>query len=283
MAVGPTPGKEQLGLLVREIMRRNGSEDVVALAKAARVSRDTIYNLLSGNNKPRWNNFLAILTAIDASSDEVHSLSNLYEIADDERVAIKYASELSPQYLRYRRWESEAKLEQTIDTFYIPGPYQTAEYAEAAAESSPGLIVRPSWKEIAAADRNERQELLYLDEPLHVASLIDESAVRRIVGSPAVMKEQLARLLDRASMPNVDWRIMPFRAGPYGVHGGAVTLLTPRNVSMPVEGWIDSGDGLTLLKPERVQAYSAVWDAAFKLALSAEESAEVVREIRRKL
>lgn len=207
----------------------------------------------------------------------------MWEVADDERVPVEYASELSPPYLRFRRWESEASEEKTVDTFYVPGIFQTADYAEAAAASSPGLIVRQSWKDIAAAERRERQELLHLDEPLRVESLIDEAAVRRVVGGPAAMKDQLARLLEVGSLPNVCIRILPLSRGAYGIHGGAVALLKPRDVMRPVEGWIDSGEGLTVLKPERVQAYSAVWDAAIKLALSTEESAEMIREIRRNL
>lgn len=280
MAVGPTRGKERLGILVRSYMDREklSVEDV---RKKARVSRDTVYNLTSGGNRPRWPNFMAILTAIGVTADELAVLVALWEVADEEKIRVEFVDDLGPTYLRFRRWETDAVEERTIDTYYMPGIFQTSAYAEALAASAPHLIRRKSWKDIAAAERRERSSLLHTDEPLTVHSLIDESVLLRAVGGRDVLMEQLARLLEFGALPNVNIRILPLSGGGHGVHGGGgVTLLRFRETDSKIEGWVDTSEGLSALREDRVQAYSDVWDAAVKRALSVQESADLIRKVR---
>jgi hypothetical protein len=56
-----------------------------------------------------------------------------------------------------------------------------------------------------------RQERLTRKPPLQLSVVIDEAVLLRRVGGNAVMRAQLRRLLDDASRPNVDLRILPLK------------------------------------------------------------------------
>lgn len=281
MAIGPTRGKERLGALVRGYMTRSGKkvDDVV---KAARTSRDTVYNLLSGENRPRYGNFLAILGILGVSDEERANAVALWEVADDEKVRIEFAADLPPRYLKFRRWESEAIEELTLDPSILPGILQTAGYAQACALGAQLLIKREGWRDIAASERKERQSLLYRDiEPLGLRALLDEAALHRLIGGRDVMDEQYRHLLELGALPDVEIRAIPYGAGAYGIHTGALTLLRFPEEDSTVAAYIDTILGLSAVDGgEQVQALCGVWDAAERLALSAADTAELIREVR---
>jgi hypothetical protein len=87
------------------------------------------------------------------------------------------------------RAEGDAHVLRIWQPLIIPGLLQTAEYARA-------LFLAAGADEASAEElvavRLERQSILDRAEPPHVITVLDESALRRLVGSPAIMCEQLA-------------------------------------------------------------------------------------------
>lgn len=59
----------------------------------------------------------------------------------------------------------------------------------------------------------KRQELLARPQPPELIILHDESALRRCVGSPAVMRRQLRHLAELADRPSITLEVIPFTAG----------------------------------------------------------------------
>jgi Domain of unknown function (DUF5753) len=68
--------------------------------------------------------------------------------------------------------------------------------------------------------RIARQDRLLFGSIPHFVAVLDESVLHRVVGSAAVMRAQLRRLLEMSQLPNVTIRIVPFDAGvvPAGVN-----------------------------------------------------------------
>jgi hypothetical protein len=105
-----------------------------------------------------------------------------------------------------------------------PGLLQTAGYAREVYrrglpnDSDGGIEER-------VAARMERQQILDRDDPPLLLAVIDEGALRRAVGSPALMREQLAHLLKTAERPKVMLQVVPpDRAAMHDGRGlGAVT------------------------------------------------------------
>jgi uncharacterized protein DUF5753/helix-turn-helix protein len=283
MAIGTTRRKRRLGKLVAGYMDRAGLkvDDVV---QAVGTSRPTMFKLLKGDHKPQRVLFIALLGVLTLDETERAELLALYETADVETVEIEHAADLPRNYLRFRRDEGEAEAALTLDPDVIPGLLQTSEYAEALALSARRLIADRSWSDKSRAERLQRSELITRESnPLKLRALIDVAALYRAVGGTDVMRRQCDHLLTMGALPNVEIQAVPFSAGAYCVTNGALVLLSfPLPDDEPMAAYIDAGlAGMFAVQdPEQVQALSAVWDDVAALALSAEQTAEVIREIR---
>jgi hypothetical protein len=66
-----------------------------------------------------------------------------------------------------------------------------------------------------AESRRERESLLDADPPLELWTILDEAALRRIIGSRAVMHAQVQALIQRAAQANVTVQVIPFEAGAH--------------------------------------------------------------------
>lgn len=127
------------------------------------------------------------------------------------------------------------------ESYQIPGLLQTEAYAQAIMS-----VGRPKISadeiERAVALRMTRQEILELHDGLPADqeqtprfwAIIDESALRRIVGSPEIMRVQLAHLAEMAQRPYITIQIIPDEKGPTSAYGRAFTILVSQNNSSVV-------------------------------------------------
>ncbi|GAA4618773.1 DUF5753 domain-containing protein [Saccharopolyspora hordei] len=76
--------------------------------------------------------------------------------------------------------------------------------------------------------RLERQDRLNAGGGLVLHTVIAEEARHRVVGSRAVMAEQLRQLVEIAQRPSVHIRVLPFDSGAHeGIHGPILVLRFP--------------------------------------------------------
>ena len=174
---------------------------------------------------------------VAVTARDVKDLLALYGVQDEEyREALMTLARLS----RERTWwtdyrdvmragkfvglEAEATLMRAWEPIVLPGLLQTEAYMRALMRTgrstdSPQSIDR------RVALRLKRQGRLYGDNPLELSAIIDESVVRRVIGGPDAMDDQLRRLIEAAQLPNVNIQILPFDAGEHPFLGGSAALL----------------------------------------------------------
>lgn len=100
------------------------------------------------------------------------------------------------------RCEGEAHTLRIWQPLIIPGLLQIAEYARA-------LFLATGVDEMKA------------DEPPHLITVLDESVLYKLIGSPAIMSEALTHLADMSERPNVSVEIVPTSTGENaGLSGG---------------------------------------------------------------
>jgi transcriptional regulator with XRE-family HTH domain len=121
--------------------------------------------------------------------------------------------------------ESEAVSRFSYDPMLIPGLLQTENYAQALLEAHfPPLDEETIEQRVAA--RLARQALLTRKSPPMVfVFVVEESAIRRVVGSPEAMIKQLRHLLRCSAMRNVELQIMPAGRGAHSGLNGPMVLL----------------------------------------------------------
>ncbi|MFK0058994.1 Scr1 family TA system antitoxin-like transcriptional regulator [Streptomyces werraensis] len=121
--------------------------------------------------------------------------------------------------------EAEAVSRFSYDPMLVPGLLQTEAYAQALLEAHfPPLDAETVEQRVAA--RMARQSLLNRrNPPLVFVFIVEESAIRRVIGNIAVMRQQLARLLECSAMRNVELQIMPTTRGAHSGLNGPMVLL----------------------------------------------------------
>ncbi|MEW2163370.1 helix-turn-helix transcriptional regulator [Streptomyces sp. NPDC007084] len=107
----------------------------------------------------------------------------------------------------------------------MPGLLQTESYARAVLSVGLTLSSEATLEERLAARMGRQERLDSADRP-DLWVILDEAVVRRPVGGPAVMREQLERLLVAAAEPNITVQVLPFEQGEHGAMGGSLTILT---------------------------------------------------------
>jgi uncharacterized protein DUF5753 len=125
----------------------------------------------------------------------------------------------------------------------------------------------------AAELRRARQVRLVGPDPVFFDVVINEGALRRIVGGREVMCGQLTRLLAASGLLNVALRVLPFAAGAHPGVDGSFTVLEFSDPSNPRIVYLDRMTNSEYLDGLReVAAYRHAHRRLQGVALSSDES-----------
>ncbi|MCZ7417766.1 MULTISPECIES: helix-turn-helix domain-containing protein [unclassified Streptomyces] len=176
----------------------------------------------------------------------------------------------------YMEKEARAVKMLTYAAHSVPGLLQTAAYARVSLrEGLPNLSEEELDRQVEA--RIARHLLLEGGDPPFLWAVLDQSALRRVVGEKATMHEQLNYLLEMAQRPNVTLQVLPFEAEQHPVTGGSLTLLSlPDGPDVAyLEGY---GCGELVEVPDRVTRYAHAYDLLQVHALPPAASERLIRD-----
>ncbi|MFB7274068.1 helix-turn-helix domain-containing protein [Streptomyces sp. NPDC056244] len=159
----------------------------------------------------------------------------------------------------------------------IPGLLQTKEYARAVFRSW-----RPNfWSEDLdrlVVNRLERFQVLEgLKRPV-VWTLLDEAALRRKVGGPQVMAEQLRKIAEMAEAGRLRLHVLTFEAGEHALAESMLYLMDFEDAA-PVAYVEGIYTGHLMDQPRLVSSCQAAYDLALGDALSHKDSLALVRAV----
>jgi transcriptional regulator with XRE-family HTH domain len=225
---------------------------------------------------------------------DVADLLSYYGLADDEeRTALLTLARdanrpgwwhgegdiLPPWFQPYVGLESAASIIRTYELQFVPGLLQTADYARAVILLAHGKA-QPSEVERRVGLRMARQQNLTRADPPQLWAVIDEGALRRLVGGVDVMRAQITALIDATKMPNVQLQVMPFDFGGHAAAGGSFSILRFPDQDLPDVVYVEQLiSALYLDKREDVEHYVAAME---RLAVEADppnETAETLGRI----
>ncbi len=182
----------------------------------------------------------------------------------------------------FRSWldvEHDATALRNWSPLLVWGILQTESYAEAIIQACPGIL--PEQVEERVAARMRRKRILCRPTPPTILCLIDESVLRRSVGGPKVMQEQLSYLLEVGQYPHVTVQVVPFGSQPAvaGLMGGFSLGLMG---SVPYAAYIEAlPQGHTTADRHMVGRISACYDAIRVDAHRRETSAQIIEDVMR--
>jgi Domain of unknown function (DUF5753)/Helix-turn-helix domain len=281
---GPTVPRRQLGRHLRAL--RNQARLTTKLAaQALEWSEPKLWRIETGQTALRSLDVEAMCRVYGATAEVTQGLMVLAR--ETKAVGWWHAhDDVIPDWLDlYLGLEEAASRLRQHDPELVPGLLQTAAYArEVIMTDQPDLDEAEVTRRTQA--RLARQALLVrVTAPLRAEVLLGEAALRRPVGGPQVMAEQLNRLADAALLPTVTIRVVPLRAGLHrGVLSGPFAILRfPVNgdgqESEPPVVYVPGFTGaLYLEKAAEIQRYHEVYTGIVAAALDEPASRAMIRQ-----
>lgn len=160
---------------------------------------------------------------------------------------------------------------------FVPGLLQTEEYARAVT-----LLAYSNPKEIGrrVSLRMARQARLSGAEPVTLGVVLDEAALSRPIGGRAVMREQLAHLIEMSQRPNVTIQVLPFKVGGHAAAGGPFSVLHFAESDLSDIVYLEQlSTAQYLEKPDMVGTYQAVMERLRLEAATPEDSRKRLQAI----
>ncbi|MFY1687712.1 Scr1 family TA system antitoxin-like transcriptional regulator [Plantactinospora sp. WMMB782] len=195
------------------------------------------------------------------------------------------AAELWPDPYRrrdmpwFRPWaeaEREAIALRSYQPLIVPGLLQTEGYARAMLRV--GGLLPPEQVEQLVASRLRRQEILTGDSPPQLVAVLDEVVLRRLLGDPAVMREQLEHLAAVAEKPHVQVRVIPAEVPWHtGLAGPFVLARLDNGTEL---AYLDNQlRGQILTDRSDIASLGQRWDSLTGEALPRRPSIDLIREV----
>ncbi|MBO1333831.1 helix-turn-helix transcriptional regulator [Streptomyces sp. VRA16 Mangrove soil] len=234
------------------------------------------------------------LGRVSFKARDVEDLLTLYGVTDGaEREALlslvkeanvagwwhSYSDVLPGWFQTYIGLEGAASLIRGYEAQFVHGLLQTEAYAHAVvAQGMKGAPAEDIERRVSL--RLARQKILVAERAPDVHIVLDESALHRMHGGPAVMRGQLEHLIEVAELPHLTLQIMPFSHGWHPGESGTFTLLTfPESDLSDVVFLEQLTSALYLDKREDVAQYEKAMVELQEQCPSPEESVALVRRI----
>ena len=225
------------------------------------------------------------------STNDLRVLLPYYGIKDQERVkqllalarAAKqnpwwqsYSDVASPELLELMNYESAASAISQFEPTFVPGILQTEEYASAVLQvfndERPGQRV-----ERLVKLRTERRGLLSRENAPRFSFVLDESVIRRVAGSHAVMTQQLQHLVNIGKLQkNITIQIVPFTAGLHRGMKGAFEIVQFEDTPDENVVFLEGSKDFINEDIEEVQEYLEIFGHITDAALEPEESLKLL-------
>ncbi|MDH6221063.1 helix-turn-helix domain-containing protein [Streptomyces pseudovenezuelae] len=272
----PTVRRRRLGAELRRLRLDSGLKST-AVAKRLMVSQPKISHLENGNRA--------------ISPRDVRDLCALYGVTDQQVIdtLMQMARESGqqgwwhvygdvPQSV-YIALETDAASLHTYEPMVIPALLQTPAYAHAVIEETiPQLTAEQAATRLKV--RLRRQHRIYNPaSPLRLWVVLDESVLRRVVGSPDIMREQLEHLNALGAEPHITVQIVPYTAGAHPGLTGQFSILKFADTPGAVVYLERFTSDLYLEKHSDVGHYSVLHDHLQAQALDTAGTRDFITEV----
>jgi hypothetical protein len=278
-AQGPTVPRMLVGIQLHRFREAAGITPDQA-AYEIRASRSKISRMENGLVRFKERDVTDLLTLYGITDENTRSaLVTLTRQANTAGWWSKYGDIMADWFQAYLGLETAASVIRTFELQFVHGLFQTEDYARAVTLL--GHTAAPA-EEIdrRVSLRLKRQDLLNGPTPPQVWSVLDEGALRRPVGGPAVMRAQLERLVEMSKLRHVTIQVVPFSRGGHAAAGGSFTVLRFGEPEVPDVVYIEQlTSALYLDKHEDVEHYLEVMNHLSTEALTPTQSAKFITEI----
>lgn len=264
--------------------------------EAAGLSREGVNSALEWSSMKCYRIETARVTV---SPGDILQLARLYHLEDAEAEALValarqakrpgwwngMSQSLPAGFSVHLELESAAYAIRTYEAQFVPGLWQTEDYARAVL-SAHSVSSTPEQIERQVTIRMRRQQVLDRTSPPppEIWAVLDEAVIRRVVGGRDVMRRQLGRLREIPEDTRVTLQVLPFSAGAHMAAYGSFSLFDPSDPAFPVTASTDRPAG-TLIEddPSDIRQYTLIFNHLRATSLNPAESRSLIDEAMRLL
>ncbi|MFE6747192.1 helix-turn-helix transcriptional regulator [Kitasatospora purpeofusca] len=281
-------------MAVSTVRRRRLGGELRKLREQRKLTAEVVAEA-TGMSQPKLTRIETAHTA--AKIEDVNKLLDFYGCDDQDfragLIAITKDGSKRGWWLSYRDvinatandlilLETDASTYKTYEPAFIPGLFQTPEYARIVIER---LRVRSGGTvDDLVQVRMARQHILTRPNPVQVWAVIHEAALCANSNRPDIMAPQLDRLLTLSRLANVNIQVMPTSAAIHPGMSGAMALMGfPQRQDLDVvlvEGLISS---LWVEEPADVELYRGKFQEITAEALPVDSSLDFITAQRDKI
>jgi transcriptional regulator with XRE-family HTH domain len=282
-AAGPLAPRRAIAAALRQL-RKDAGENLSDVAEALLISRSKLSRLENGEGKPMLRDIRDLVRhyGIDGSAQADRLLAWARQ-AQQPGWWSGYDDEVLAGLDVQLGYEADAAIERTYALPFVPELLQTADYAAAILRDLEHRPERHIGQLLQLRER--RQQVLQRRDglpPLRLIVVMSEMALRQVVGSAQIMREQLDVLAGRPIAPGVHLHVLPFTARPafsmtarYFYFGYDAVNGARRDVV-----YVDTHGGLlTIEDPEQVARYRAAHSALVAASLTESQTRDFVAPV----
>ena len=212
-APGPVVTRRRLGGELKRL--RLGSGLLLdEVAKKLECSPSKISRLENGKGIPRWRDVRDLLDVYAVpEGDQREQLLDWSRTGRQKMWWQAYADVLPNGLDTYVELEWDAASIRAYEPQIVHGLLQTDEYARGVLRAAFSGSRSNADIERMVDVRRERRKALDVEHGLTFCCVLDESTLHRVVGSVAILRDQLVWLIEMSEQPHLELRIFPFSAG----------------------------------------------------------------------
>ncbi|WP_406058592.1 helix-turn-helix domain-containing protein [Streptomyces sp. NBC_01077] len=276
-----TTRRRQLGSTMRKLRARSG----MTLEEAGRrvgVSKATVSRYETQSGPVKWPIVDALCREYAASDAERTAVVALAKDAKQQGWWSTFADSIPESMNLLLTLEDEAVREDHFCCVYIPGLLQTRDYSTALQQANELRLDQGEVDRLVDI-RMKRQEILRRPKPPHLWAILDESVLRRVVGSPGVMRAQLDRLLEANEATQITLQVLPFSKGAHAAALGSFVILGAAEPALDVV-YVDLHTGSLFMETDdELDRYRLAFEYLRAQALDMEASSSLIHRIRKEL
>lgn len=281
MSVRTTTRRRQLGAMMRKLRARRGMtlEEAGGLVG---VSKATVSRYETQAGPVKWVIVDALCREYGATEAERRAVVALAKDAKQQGWWSSFADSIPESMNLLLTLEDEAVRESHFSCVYVPGLLQTRAYSTALQMANEVPLEQAEIERLVDI-RMKRQEILTRPKPPRLWAILDESVIRRAVGSPQIMKEQLHRLLTANGDPHITLQVLPFSKGAHAAALGSFVIIGGPEPALDVV-YVDFHTGsLFLEKDEELDRYRLAFEYLQAQALDMEASSAMIHRALKEL
>ncbi|MFB6552150.1 helix-turn-helix domain-containing protein [Streptomyces sp. NPDC056405] len=282
---GATFRRRELGKELRKLRDKRG-ETLQEVARALGFSHSKLARVEIGENDlPRVSDLHGLIDhlAPDLPKEDLETLLQLHRESLSKEPWTPYKAYMPSKMPTYRGLEQDATVMRAWQPAFVFGLFQTEGYARALYQiAKPVDETTTEYVEQNVRLRLERKELITREEnPLKLRVIMDETAVRRMVGGPEVMLAQYKEIAELGELDNVTIQVLPHEVVTYRSENNFILLDFSETLAPVVQADMWNTISVTderLEVQRNVRRFDAMRDSALPPARTAAFLQQLARE-----